>query len=124
MLTVAHQAIPAELRQSAPERGAAMVTDVDDGKGPDEDLPEASKEGALEAAKDKHGNVIKADPHAEEQPYTRTGWAPQLGWPQEKSSEAASLLDHRTWLEGRLPDQLYGGTWTRRLLDEHITNLH
>lgn len=101
-----------------------MVTDVDDGKGPDEDLPEASKEGALEAAKDKHGNIIKADPHAEEQPYARTGWAPQIGWPGEKSTEAASLLDHRTWLEGRLPDHLYGGTCVRNLPIETMTNLH
>ncbi len=55
------------------------------------------------------------DPGAAEQPFARTGWAPKMGWPAEKSTEAQSLLDHSTWIEGRLPDSLYGGKLLPRL---------
>ena len=49
------------------------------------------------------------DPEAKEIPYSRTGWAPRIGWPSDEVLEAESLLDHGTWVEGKLPDTLYGG---------------
>ncbi|ATY60831.1 membrane bound C2 domain-containing [Cordyceps militaris] len=109
-LAQATAAIPQELRQSRPERSVAVATDMDDGTGPVEDLPEASKAGVLDVARDASGKPIGdgADPGAKEPPYMRTGWAPKMGWPSEKTSESESLLDHSTWLEGRLPDSLYG----------------
>lgn len=84
---------------------------MNDGTGPDEDLPEASAAGALDVATDDKGKPLPVgvDPGAKEQPYDRTGWAPKVGWPTEKSTEAESLLDHATWMEGRLSDTLYGG---------------
>lgn len=87
-----------------------MVTDVDDGTGPDEDLPEPSKEGVLDVARDAQGRPLAdgADPEAKEPPYARTGWAPKFGWGPQ-GAETESLLDHTTWLEGRLPNSLYGG---------------
>ncbi|OAA67505.1 membrane bound C2 domain-containing protein [Cordyceps fumosorosea ARSEF 2679] len=106
----ARAAIPAELRQSRPERSVAVVTDMDDGTGPVEDLPEPSKAGVLDVARDASGKPLGlgADPGAAEPLYMRTGWAPKMGWPSQKTFEAESLLDHSTWLEGRLPDTLYG----------------
>lgn len=84
---------------------------MDDGTAPVEDMPEASTKGVLDVARDANGKPIGdgADPGAKEPPYLRTGWAPKMGWPSEKISESASLLDHSTWLEARLPDSLYGG---------------
>ncbi|CAM1505593.1 Fc.00g112300.m01.CDS01 [Cosmosporella sp. VM-42] len=105
----ARAAIPAELRSSRP-KGTAIITDVDDGTGPDEDLPEPTKEGVLDVARDEDGRALLdgEDPGEKEPPYSRTGWAPRLGWPTDEALEQESLLDHGTWVEGKLPDTLYG----------------
>ncbi|KAG5976940.1 hypothetical protein E4U55_007136 [Claviceps digitariae] len=105
----AQAAIPPELQRSMREKGAAIITDVDDGTGPDEELPEPSKAGVLDVAQTADGGKVLAgmDPEAAEAPYSRTGWAPQFGWGDE-TIESESLLDHATWLEGRLPHSLYG----------------
>jgi hypothetical protein len=109
----AKAAIPRELQQSRRPKGAAIITDVDDGTGPVEDLPEASKEGVLDVARDEQGKPLAdgADPESEEVPYSRTGWAPQLGWPEDDATAQDSLLDHATWVESQLPDTLYGGKY-------------
>ncbi|EKJ67966.1 hypothetical protein FPSE_11777 [Fusarium pseudograminearum CS3096] len=106
----AKAAIPRELQQSRRPKGAAIITDVDDGTGPTEDLPEASKDGVLDVARDEQGKPLAdgADPESEEVPYSRTGWAPQLGWPEDDATAQDSLLDHATWVESQLPDTLYG----------------
>lgn len=111
------QAIPRELQQSRRPKGAAIITDVDDGTGPTEDLPEASKEGVLDVARDEQGKPLAdgADPESEEVPYSRTGWAPQLGWPEDDATAQDSLLDHATWVESQLPDTLYGGKYQCQL---------
>lgn len=81
---------------------------MDDGTGPDEDLPDATKAGVIEAPKDASGKTVAGeDPEEKETPYSRTGWVPQLGWPAD--NEGDSLLDHTTWVEEKLPDHLYGG---------------
>ncbi|RDA89729.1 hypothetical protein CP533_6852 [Ophiocordyceps camponoti-saundersi (nom. inval.)] len=106
----ARAAIPQELQQSRRKKGAAIITDQDDGTGPDEDLPEPSKSGVLDVATDADGKPLPdgADPLAAEEPYSRTGWAPKTGWPASEAEEGDSLLDHTTWVEGKLPDSLYG----------------
>ncbi|ODA82874.1 hypothetical protein RJ55_01383 [Drechmeria coniospora] len=106
----AQAAVPRELQHSRRPKGAAIITDQDDGTGPDEDLPEASKAGVLDVATDADGKRLAdgTDPGAKEAPFARTGWAPKMGWPVESMREAESLLDHATWAEGKLPDKLYG----------------
>ncbi|KAK7398386.1 Tricalbin-2 [Neonectria punicea] len=106
----AQAAIPAELQKSRRNKGTAIITDVDDGTGPTEDLPEPSKDGVLDVARDEDGKLLAdgEDPGSEEPPYSRTGWAPRLGWPTDEMLEQESLLDHATWVEGQLPDTLYG----------------
>ncbi|KAG9249995.1 C2 domain-containing protein [Emericellopsis atlantica] len=65
--------------------------------------------GAIDVAKDASGNkVAEVDPEASEPPFSRTGWAPKFGAIGEKITDGESLLDHATWVEGRLPDHLYG----------------
>lgn len=88
------------------------MSDLDGGTGPDEDLPEASKAGVIDVARDAEGKpVVNADPEAKERPYSRTGWAPRIGalGAEDQAMEEESLLDHATFLEGKLPDSLYGG---------------
>lgn len=102
------QLVPPELRKKT--NAAAIVSDIDDGTGPDEDLPEIGKAGVIDVATDADGNrVAEADPGAKELPFSRTGWAPKFGAIGDKLAEGESLLDHATWMEGKLPDKLYGG---------------
>ncbi|KAF3769104.1 tricalbin [Cryphonectria parasitica EP155] len=106
----------AQAREAVPEgfhsnrrKGAALVTDRDGGE-PDYDIPEDSKAGAIEVSKDAGGRAMidgkPADGGPEMGP--QTGWAPQFGWPVESAMEGESLLDHQTWLEGKIPDKFYG----------------
>jgi hypothetical protein len=89
----------------------AIVSDADGQDAPITDLPSPTTAGALEVAKDKDGKPLPEgqDPEEKEPPFQRTGWAPKLGWPHEDVQEGDSLLDHSTWLEGRIPDKFYGG---------------
>ncbi|KAL2874019.1 Tricalbin-2 [Colletotrichum sp. CLE4] len=102
-------AVPAGFH-SQRTKGISVVTDVADSSAPVTDLPPPTKEGVIELPKDKDGNTIKTgDPQSqEEEPYTRTGWAPRFGWPSDDLHDAASLLDHSTWLESNIPDKFYG----------------
>ncbi|KAF4123506.1 Ca2+-dependent lipid-binding protein, contains C2 domain [Geosmithia morbida] len=103
----ARNAIPAELRSR--EKAHAIVSDIDDGTGPDEELPEAGKGGAIDIANGSVGRPLgDGDPEAKEEPFSRTGWAPMFGPLGDKDEEFQSLLEHATWLEGKLPDQFYG----------------
>ncbi|KAL8343284.1 hypothetical protein RB598_004568 [Gaeumannomyces tritici] len=96
-------------------KGVAIATDIDDGSKPVYDLPSPSRAGVLDSPKDKDGHSIEnghapgdGDGEPEEVMGPKTGWAPRIGWPMESIQEAESLLDHSTWLEGQLPDKLYG----------------
>ncbi|KAJ4860825.1 c2 domain-containing protein [Trichoderma breve] len=100
-------AIPPELQHLRRNKATAIATDVDDGTGPDEELPEPTKEGVVEVSKDEQSKTLANGDDAEV-PYSRTGWAPQIGWPVESALEAESLLDHTTWVESQLPDHLFG----------------
>ncbi|KIE00046.1 transmembrane protein, partial [Metarhizium majus ARSEF 297] len=104
----ARAAIPPELQRRRRPKGAAIITDVDDGTGPDEVLPDVGKAGVLDVAKDAQGkDAAGTVDGSQEAPYSRTGWAPKFGW-GGGAINAESLLDHSTWLEGRLPHNLYG----------------
>lgn len=87
----------------------SVVTD----EAPDDDaadLPEPTKAGVIEVTKDEQGNIVDDGGAAAdgEKPFDRTGWAPRFGWPADNPQESESLLDHSTWLESKIPDQLYG----------------
>ena len=76
----------------------------------------------LDVATDADGKRLAdgADPEAKQAEFSRTGWAPKLGWPPGSALEGESLLDHATWVEGKLPDTLYGGTFRIcRILRHH-----
>ena len=89
----------------------ALASDQNGGSGPKFDLPPPSKAGALEAPESPstakaNGHAPEADPDDE---WARVGWAPRFGMPgSENQEEEASLLDHQTWLEGKLEDKFFG----------------
>ncbi|KOS18733.1 Uncharacterized protein ESCO_000750 [Escovopsis weberi] len=103
-------AVPPELRHLGRATATKVVTDVDDGTGPDEDLPEPSKAGVIDPPRDNKGDPIpdQAEVEAKEEEFSRTGWAPRFGSQAQSTLEAESLLDHTTWLEGQIPDHVYG----------------
>ena len=84
------------------------------GGGPDQyDLPSPSTHGAVELPADSkpdtktNGNAH----HDEDQRFIeRTGWAPRFGQGDLTEEEAnASLLDHQTFLEGKIDEKFFGG---------------
>ncbi|ERT02180.1 hypothetical protein HMPREF1624_00478 [Sporothrix schenckii ATCC 58251] len=107
----ARAAIPDNFHNPKRVKGVAIATDIDDGSAAQYDLPSPTKAGAITAppAGDEKaaGNGAAAPGETEMGPET-TGWAPRFGWPVESIRDAPSLLEHSTWLEGRLPANLYG----------------
>ena len=99
-------------------KGVAVVTDIDDGKPGEYNLPSPSTAGAIAAAKapakDNTGNPSTnghIDADDEDRWIERTGWAPRFGFgTSSKSIEGESLADHQTWVEGKLEDKFFGGT--------------
>nr|OQO30630.1 hypothetical protein B0A51_01516 [Rachicladosporium sp. CCFEE 5018] len=81
---------------------AALVSDVDDGVTAGYDLPEASsgKAGALAVGEEGQHTAKKEE-------YERVGWAPRFGNPADKD-EGGTMLDHETFLEGKLEDKFFG----------------
>ncbi|CAK7205058.1 Tricalbin-2 [Sporothrix eucalyptigena] len=102
-------AIPDNFHNPKRTKGIAIATDIDDGSAPAYDLPSPSKAGAIAVVpkSDQPDANGTADKEGGMGPDT-TGWAPRFGWPVESISEAPSLLDHSTWLEGHLADKFYG----------------
>ncbi|KAJ4290691.1 Tricalbin-2 [Collariella sp. IMI 366227] len=105
----------AQLRAAMPEglhhrtKGFAVVTDLDDGTKADVDLPSPSKAGAIEVKKAEDGKtLVNGQVEEDENDFSKTGWAPQFGWPQDSTHEGDSMLDHTTWVEGQLPETAYG----------------
>lgn len=98
------------------KKGVALVTDQDDGSKPDYDLAEDSKAGVVDVSKDADGTATHDGQTINEGPEMgpQTGWAPKFGWPIESVTEGESLLDHQTWLEGKIPDKYYGGKLLER----------
>jgi len=96
-----------------------VVTDIDDGKPGAYDLPSPTTAGALAPTAPPKGKDGKPLDHAangqidaedEDRWIERTGWAPRFGNGDTSSSmEGETLLDHQTWIEGKLEDKFYGG---------------
>ncbi|KAL2171133.1 hypothetical protein VTG60DRAFT_3648 [Thermothelomyces hinnuleus] len=105
----------AQAREAIPEgfhhrpKGVAIVSDIDGGTTADVDLPSPSKAGAIEVVKDESGKLV-ADGQAieEEFDWSKAGWAPRFGWPDEPADEGEDLLDHSTWVESQLSEKFFG----------------
>ncbi|KAI0523732.1 C2 domain-containing protein [Xylaria bambusicola] len=89
-------------------KGVALVTDVDDGTKVAYDLPDPSKAGVVEIAKDESGQPIKEPGSTEEDIAAKVGWEQRFGWPVDSVLSGDSMLDHTTWLEGKIPDTMFG----------------
>ena len=85
------------------------LTSIQDGGPDDYDLPapksanEALAEEAAEAPPGKDGGMDEDMRWARD----RTGWAPRFELP--KPEDEGTLLDHQTFLDGKLDDKFFGG---------------
>ncbi|KAF2968014.1 hypothetical protein GQX73_g5584 [Xylaria multiplex] len=100
--------IPNDPRRSRKPKGVALVTDVDDGTKVAYDLPSPSKAGVVEFTKDEDGKPIQDGLDDEEDIADKVGWNQRFGWPVDSVLSGDSMLDHSTWLEGKIPDAFFG----------------
>ncbi|KAJ5144673.1 Tricalbin [Penicillium atrosanguineum] len=102
--------LPPGFHHDKKPKGMAVITDKDVGKA-DYDLPPPKSATAL-LAEDANANGGMGAPQIEEDlrwARNRTGWAPKFVTEKtEADDEEGTLLDHQTFLEGRLPDTLFG----------------
>ncbi|KAJ5175605.1 uncharacterized protein N7482_001482 [Penicillium canariense] len=95
-------------RDKKPE-GMAVITDQDPGKA-DYDLPPPRSATAI-MAEDANAAAEGGKAMDEDMRWARdrTGWAPKFHIePTEEEQAEGTLLDHTTFLEGRLPDKFFG----------------
>lgn len=85
---------------------AALVSDVDDGQTAGYDLPPPSKAGAIPTSPTSESGAPNGLDVKEDE-YERVGWAPRFGNPGDKDEEG-TLLDHQTFLEGKLDEKFFG----------------
>jgi hypothetical protein len=96
-------------------KGVGVATDLDDG--PDQyDLPPPSKDGVIASPEDAHGRPTSAHgtvPEDERWARDRVGWEPRFGTGEtaEEKDDTRNLLDHQTFLEGKLDEKFYGGAY-------------
>ncbi|KAI9790565.1 MAG: hypothetical protein M1833_001916 [Piccolia ochrophora] len=110
----AHSHVPNNFHHERRHKAIGLTTDIDDGTPDQIELPAPSKAGALAASptvgesKDGLGNgtLSKED---NDRWVERSGWAPRFGTGKDADTEEGTLLDHQTWLEGRLDEKFYGG---------------
>ncbi|KAH8815077.1 C2 domain-containing protein [Xylogone sp. PMI_703] len=103
--------VPANFHHQRKPKAALLVTDLDDGSAPASPayaLPSPSAAGALPPSSDSgKPEPNGVSPEDEEARWIeRTGWAPRFG--SIDNEEGESLLEHSTWLEGKLEDKFYG----------------
>ena len=90
-----------------------LATDINDG--PDQyDLPPPSKDGAVALPKDADRRPTSANgvlPEQDRWARDRVGWEPRFGTGETAADkeDTTTLLDHQTFLEGKLDEKFYGG---------------
>ncbi|KAM0310451.1 hypothetical protein ACHAO8_008058 [Botrytis cinerea] len=108
--------VPPGFHHEHKSKGVAIATDIDDGSPGAYDLPPPSTAGAL-AAPEKGSkqsgqavaNGFVDDDDEDARWIERAGWAPRFGSGDSgESIEGESLLDHQTWIEGKIEDKFYG----------------
>ncbi|KAL1977493.1 hypothetical protein VTN31DRAFT_352 [Thermomyces dupontii] len=112
----AREAILPETRLKRPK--ALTLTTDRDATGPDQyDLPSTKKATEMAVKSPAPTEKSTAPPNGTDEELTednrwaadRTGWAPQFAQPDtEEGAEDETLLDHRTFLEGKLDDKFFG----------------
>ncbi|KAK7528268.1 uncharacterized protein IWZ02DRAFT_4294 [Phyllosticta citriasiana] len=103
--------VPSDFHHEHKPKATALVSDVDDGTGPDYNLPSADKAVAAEPptpTTDKAETNGHAPEEDDEKRWERVGWAPQFGMPGGDVEDEGTLLDHQTWIEGKLDEKFYG----------------
>lgn len=83
----------------------------DDGTGTKYDLPPPTKEGAvaLPSPSDTNKTGANGKPVDDDARWDRVGWAPRFGQGDQGEDDGTTMLDHQTWIEGKLDDKFYGG---------------
>lgn len=105
--------VPAGFHHERNKNATALVSDADtNGAPPQYDLPPPTKAANVEPPASPTAST-KANGHAtgsdEDAKWERVGWAPRFGMPgSEFPDDEGSLLDHQTWLEGRIEDKFFG----------------
>ncbi|RDW73981.1 putative transmembrane protein [Coleophoma crateriformis] len=111
--------VPDGFHHEHKSKGVALATDIDDGAPGAYDLPEPTTAGALAPTgppKDQAGQPLTngvsgafLDEDEDARWIERAGWAPRFGNGMKgDEDEGETLLDHQTWLEGKLEDKYYG----------------
>jgi Ca2+-dependent lipid-binding protein len=106
----ARSQVPPGFHRDKKSMGTALASDMG-GKGPKLDLPPASKADILPA-----GAVEEEDeksPTDDPSRWSRVGWAPRFGNGEDEDDDT-TMLDHQTFLEGKLDDKWFGGKPKRR----------
>lgn len=88
---------------------AANAKSQDDGSASKYNLPTPTKAGAIRPpSTSEKANGQPLDDEAAR--WAKVGWAPRFGLPGSMDDdEGTTLLDHQTWLEGKLEDKFFGG---------------
>lgn len=105
--------VPPGFHHERNKNATALVSDADESNtAPKYDLPTPTKAGAIDLPPDHHqqelnGHAPELDSDAR---WQRVGWAPRFGMPgsEHKDQDEGTLIDHQTWLEGRIEDKFYG----------------
>ncbi len=94
-------------------RAPQRLTTQDDGTPDKYDLPPPSTAGALAPSKDTSKGANGAPPEDDKENWSKVGWAPRFGTgeTEEDKKDEGNLLDHQTFLEGKLDDKFFGGTF-------------
>lgn len=90
-----------------------IATDIDDGKPDDYDLPAPTAAGAIAPTNGVADPTTAANgiaPEEERWAADKTGWAPRFGdgMTAAEREDTSTLLDHQTFLEGRLDEKFFG----------------
>lgn len=94
------------------------MSDQDEAKPLGYDLPPATPSGALPPTSPTKSTASTAGAASvpvtangaieKEEDWEKVGWAPRFGNPGDHD-ESGTLLDHQDYLEGKIPDQFFGG---------------
>lgn len=69
-----------------------------------------SSQAAPDSPSDSAPNANGTADVSEKARWERVGWAPRFGSGDAEVDDETTMLDHQTWLEGKLDEKFYGGT--------------